>query len=153
LIATDYEPLALSLTKYAAKNLKNSAKAIMQLETVFNMCDFKRSLPKDMDVVVAADIMYQPKTGLAVAHPVAEALQNGCQVILGDNPGRPGRPTFLQTLNELGIHKDFQDAVGKTCSGRRHDLNCGKGSTSVSEVPKELQVAIMHIQPQSQAES
>jgi predicted nicotinamide N-methyase len=152
-IATDYEPLALSLTEYAAKNLKNSAKAV-QLETeVFDLCDFKRSLPKDVNVVVAADIMYEPKTGSAVAQRVAEALQNGCQVILGDSPGRAGRPAFLQTLNELGIHQDFQDAVGKTCSGPRHDLICGKGSTSVSEVPKELQVAIMHIHPKNQAES
>ena len=149
IVATDYEPLALKLTEYAANNLGNS-KQPLPIETgLFDLCDLEKPLPSDVDIVVAADIMYEPKTGAAMAHRVAEALQNGCQVIVGDSPGRAGRPAFLETLKELGIRGEFQDATGKTCSGPRHDLICGKGSTSVSETPQNLQVAIMHLLPES----
>ena len=42
---------------------------------------------------------------------------------------------------------DFQETIGKTCSGPRHDLICGEGSTSVSETPKELSVALLDLKP------
>ena len=143
-LATDYEPLALAMTEYAAKTFEN-----VEIETqLFDLCDFKTPLPKDFDMVVAADIMYEPKTGSAMAHRVVEALQNNCTVIVGDSPGRAGRPMFLQTLKEFGIKEaTFQDMVGRTCSGPRHDLICGKDSKSVSETPQELPVAIMHLEP------
>jgi hypothetical protein len=60
-----------------------------------------------------------------------------------------GRPAFLKTLRELGVDEgvDFQETIGKTCSGPRHDLICGKGSTSVSETPQELTVALLDLKP------
>jgi hypothetical protein len=67
-------------------------------------------------------------------------------------PGRAGRPVFLQTLRDLGVVEgEFQDVVGRTCSGPRHDLICGKGSTSISEnvSPQELPVAILFLEPDS----
>jgi len=144
-MATDYEPLALSLTQYAATNLTQQAASPSRIEVgLLDICDFQTPLPKDFDLVVAADIMYEPKTGAAMAHRVVEALRNGCKVIVGDSPGRAGRPMFLQTLQELGVNGQvFQEAVGRTCSGPRHDLICGKGSTSVSETPQEMSVGIM----------
>ena len=68
---------------------------------------------------------------------------------MGDSPGRAGRPAFLKTLHELGIDEsvDFEETIGKTCSGPRHDLICGKGSTSVSETPQELSVALLDLKP------
>lgn len=144
-LATDYEPLALELTKYAAKKFQD-----LSMETqLLDMCDYQTPLPPSYDVVVAADIMYEPKTGIAMAHRVAEALKQGRRVIVGDSPGRAGRPAFLKALTELGVSPEakFVDTIGRTCSGPRHDLMCGKGSTSVSDTPKELNVAIMDLDP------
>ncbi len=147
-LATDYEPLALTLTAYAARNFRHVDQPL-QLETqLLDMCDYSTSLPK-VDIVLAADIMYEPKTGVAMAHRAVEALKQGSRVIVGDSPGRPGRPAFLKTLKDLGVSEQaiFVQTVGRTCSGPRHDLICGKGSTSVSEAPQELPVAIMDLKP------
>ena len=98
------------------------------------------------NIVVAADVMYEPQTGAALAHRVVEALDRGSRVIIGDSPGRAGRPHFLETLRSLGVENaQFIDSIGRTCTGSRHELICGDGSTSVSETPQDLAVAIMDI--------
>jgi hypothetical protein len=100
------------------------------------------------DIVVAADIMYEPMTGRALAYRAVEALRRGSRVLVGDSPGRAGRPAFLAALQELGITDAlFVNTVGQTCSGPRHDLICGKDSASVSETPKDWEVAIMDLDP------
>ena len=93
--------------------------------------------------------MYEPKTGRAMAHRTAEALKRGSRVIIGCSPGRPGRPAFHEELLKImpGIDAKFIDMLGTTCSGPRHELICGKGSTSVSEKPKMLSVALMDLDP------
>jgi hypothetical protein len=92
--------------------------------------------------------MYEPMTGRAMAHRAVEALQRGSRVLVGDSPGRAGRPAFLAALQELGITDAlFVNTVGRTCSGARHDLICGKDSTSISETPKDMEVAIMDLDP------
>jgi predicted nicotinamide N-methyase len=147
-LATDYEPLALTLTEYAAKSF-HTDKTWLPIETqILDMCDFDTPLPK-VDIVVAADIMYEPLTGIAMAHRAVDALKQGSRVIVGDSPGRPGRPAFLTELKHLGVSDAavFQDTIGYTCSGPRHELICGKDSTSVSSTPKELPVAIMELNP------
>ena len=143
-IATDYEPLALKLADYAAHHFHD----ISTMETrLLDMCNYDQALP-DCDILLAADIMYEPKTGVAMAHRAVEALKRNCRVIVGDSPGRPGRPAFVKALKELGVRDaKFIDKVGKTCTGPRHDLICGKQSTSISETPKELMVAIMDLHP------
>lgn len=159
-LATDYEPLALHLTRYASENLNDKSAArssspspkIIETE-LLDLCALEaQPLPieaKGVDVVVAADIMYEPKTGIAMAHRAVEALKKNCRVIVGDSPGRPGRPAFLKTLRELGVDDsiDFEETIGKTCSGPRHDLICGKGSTSVSQTEQELSVALLDLKP------
>ena len=104
------------------------------------------SLPP-ADFVLAADIMYEPRTGGAMAQRTHEALLRGSRVVVGDSPGRAGRPAFLNELKRLGIHGEFIDIVGQTCSGPRHDLICGNNSMSVSEHPKALVVAVMDLDP------
>jgi hypothetical protein len=77
-----------------------------------------------------------------------EALQNGSRVLIGDSPGRAGRPAFLQELERLGVKgAAFVDTVGSTVTGERHELICGKGSTTHSQEPQELTVAIMELDP------
>ncbi len=107
-LATDYEYVPLQLLKFAASNLNhrqqpnkddtNSNKTIQgtsdrqnklsNIETFFfDICDHDVSLP-EADVVVAADIMYEKKTGVAMAYRVVEALKAGSRVIVGCSPGR-----------------------------------------------------------------
>ena len=79
---------------------------------------------------------------------VAEALNSGSRVLIGDSPGRAGRPAFLEELKLLGINDAaFVDRVGSTVTGARHDLICGPGSTSISDTPQELTVAVIDLDP------
>lgn len=66
-LATDYEQIPLQLLQYAAKHL-NSIPDIDSILSCqhFDLCDFDTPLPS-ADLVVAADIMYEPKTGKAMA--------------------------------------------------------------------------------------
>jgi predicted nicotinamide N-methyase len=145
-IATDYEPLTLKLVSYAGATFHSLSETTLHTQ-LLDMRDYYQPLPH-ADLVVAADIMYEPKTGEAMAHRAVEALKNNCRVIVGDSPGRPGRPAFLKTLQELGVKGAyFFDTIGKTCTGPRHDLICGSASTSVSETTKELTVAILDLHP------
>jgi predicted nicotinamide N-methyase len=162
-VATDYEPLALQLTEYAERELLRRPSSslsqsheygsdIVSIETqLFDLCDVATPIPtlsttttrrrrkrnnSPQQLVVAADIMYEPSTGRAMARRVVEALQEyNCRVVVGDSPGRAGRPAFLEELQALGVpsqYCQFQDVVGRTCVGPRHDLICGDGSVSVS---------------------
>jgi hypothetical protein len=99
--------------------------------------------------MVAADIMYELKTGRALAHRVREALISGTRCIIACSPGRPGRNAFSQEIKQLlpNINTDFIEIAGTTCSGPRNDLICGKDSTSISENPKPLSVALLDICP------
>lgn len=91
--------------------------------------------------------MYEPRTGTAMAQRTYEALARGSRVVVGDSPGRAGRPAFLEELKRLGIKGEFVDTVGQTCTGPRHDLICGKDSSSVSDRPEELIVGILDLDP------
>lgn len=62
------------------------------------------------DVVVVADVLYEPVLAGAVARRVSEALARGSRVIVGD-PGRAGRAAFISLLTELGRAPVFVDAV------------------------------------------
>lgn len=148
IIATDYEDYPLRLLEYAATNLNPiNAKNHPIKYQLLDMRDYNTPLPP-ADVVVAADIMYEPKTGRAMAHRAVEALKRGSKVLVGDSPGRAGRTAFLQELERLQVvNASFTDTVGYTCSGPRHDLICGPTSMSISETPQELMVAVMELDP------
>ena len=159
-IATDYEQVPLNLLEFAAKNINNSGLNIEESEDrgvrlariqtkLFDICDHDTPLP-EADIVIAADIMYEPMTGIAAAIRTVEALKAGARVIIGCSPGRPGRPHYTSKLKELlpNMSAEFEDAEGWTCSGPRNDLICGEGSTSISSEPKILTVALMDLIPE-----
>jgi predicted nicotinamide N-methyase len=151
-LATDYEPIPLAILEYAARHLNGidagTDDTSSVLETrLLDFCDSESPLPP-ADVVVAADVMYEPKTGKALAHRVLEALAAGCRVLIGDSPGRPGRPAFLSELHTLGLNDaTFTDRVGTTVTGARHELICGKTSRTVTPQPEDLIVAVMELHP------
>ena len=151
-VATDYEVIPLKLLDYAQDNLNPSLslEGICCIETqLFDLCQTEVALPNNIDVFLAADVMYEPTTGKALAYRVVEALKRGSRVLIGDSPGRAGRPAFLEQLKELGVkHAKVVDVPGLTVVGDRHDLICGKNSTSVSKTPKELMVSLMELDPE-----
>lgn len=144
IIATDYEKVPLKLLNYAQHNL-NKGQTLIKTANL-DLCDSKTPLPA-ADIVVAADIMYEPITGRAMAGRTLEALQRGSRVLIGDSPGRAGRPAFLKELSRLGIEGEFVSTIGQTCSGPRNDLICSKDSPTISAAPKDLEVAIMDLDP------
>mmetsp|Transcript_12571 Transcript_12571/g.34863 ORF Transcript_12571/g.34863 Transcript_12571/m.34863 type:complete len:399 (-) Transcript_12571:62-1258(-) len=162
-IATDYEQIPLDLLQYAAihLNLPLSNSNTQQQPSLscqlLDMCNFSEQPLPPVDYVVAADVMYQPSTGRAVAQRVLEALRNNSTVIVGDSPGRAGRPAFLKELqprlrwaqDKNGNRTvDFTNVPGWTVTGPRNSLICGRGSSTVSqELPKELTVSVLKLDP------
>ena len=158
-LATDYEPVPLKLLEFACGNVNSKATKtdseddvklkLSRIDTaLFDICGDSPLPPAD--IVIAADIMYEPMTGIAVAVRTVEALKAGSRVIIGCSPGRPGRPHYISKLKELlpDVNVEFQEVEGRTCSGPRNDLICGKGSSSISAEPKALTVALMDLIPE-----
>ncbi len=148
-LATDYESLPLTILEYSARELNQIPVGRgSMLDTAFlDLCDLRKPLPA-ADVVVAADVMYEPATGKALAHRVLEAMAAGSRVLVGDSPGRAGRPAFLEELRRWGVEASFVDTLGSTVQGERNDLICGPDSPTVSTVSKDLIVAVMDLLPE-----
>jgi predicted nicotinamide N-methyase len=141
-LATDYESVPLRLLEYASRHFNSVPMAIR----ILDLCDDSTPLPL-ADLVVAADTMYQPKTGKAMARRTVEALRQGSRVLVGTSPGRAGRQAFVEELESLGVKGKFVSVDGWTCCGERHYLICGKGSTSVSKEPRPLAIDILDLDP------
>jgi len=106
-IATDYEDIPLRLLEHADAFLNDDDNdddggdpskvgKLQKIETrLLDLCDHETHPLPDADIVVAADIMYEPVTGRAMARRAVEALKRGSRVLIGDSPGRAGRPAFL----------------------------------------------------------
>lgn len=148
-LATDYEAMPLKLLG-AALTLNEAALGDAPVRTSrFDICDAAAPLPPG-DVVCAADVLYEARTGRALAGRVAEALHRGSRVVVGCSPGRPGRPAFVEELRRLlgdewGDDVGFADVDGTTCTGERDPLICGEGSSSISDEPETLVVALMDL--------
>ena len=146
--ATDYETVPLKLLDAAQKLNSNQNHCKTQIHTsLFDICDLSIPLPT-ADIVCAADILYEKKTGIALAKRTIEALERGSRIVIGCSPGRPGRPAFIEELQRLSSKDvNFVDVEGTTCTGERNSLICGEGSTSVSKEPQTLQIALLDLTP------
>jgi predicted nicotinamide N-methyase len=76
--------------------------------TVFDICAAAPLPPAE--VVVIADLLYEPMLAAACARRVLEAWQRGSTVVVGD-PGRAGRPAFLRLLSDGGLAVAFTDQL------------------------------------------
>lgn len=147
--ATDYESLTLKLLEYAAYEMNDISPSVLST----GLWDITRDtelLPlPHADLLVAADVLYEPRTGVALAKLVVRALHAGMEVMLADSPGRAGRPAFLEHLNPCLIQPvtGFVSIKGTTITDERHDLICGKGSTTISDTPKPLPIALLELHP------
>jgi len=64
----------------------------------------------EADVVVMADLLYEPLLAHAAARRAVEALRHGAVVVISD-PRRIGRQAFLDGLADAGILAAFDDVV------------------------------------------
>jgi predicted nicotinamide N-methyase len=62
------------------------------------------------DVVVLADLLYEPELARAAAARTLEALDAGARVLAGD-PARYGRAEYERILSAAGVAVDFDDVV------------------------------------------
>jgi predicted nicotinamide N-methyase len=73
------------------------------------------------DVLVIADLLYEPVLAGAAARRTREALARGNDVVVGD-PDRAGRRDYLRLLREAGVDAEFAGHV-LTLSGRAQGGN------------------------------
>jgi predicted nicotinamide N-methyase len=62
------------------------------------------------DLVVLADLLYDPALARSAARRVAEAVGRGSRVLVGD-PGRLGRAEFLRTLAGYALYPTFEEVT------------------------------------------
>lgn len=95
--ATDYYDDALRFTR---ANVWRATGA--ECET--RLVDW-RALPADLgyfDLVVASDVLYEPRYAELVAHAIVRTLARGGLALVAD-PGRIAAPAFLEVMQELGL--------------------------------------------------
>jgi predicted nicotinamide N-methyase len=163
ILATDYELLPLQLVQYAAQHYNHipmtlppqqqqkeelstttcDERPIVLQTMLLDICNLSQPLPlqppseERYNLVVAADLLYDTTTAVALAHRIVEAIRYyNATVIVGDSPGRVGRPVFLQELIRCGIQNPTftTTSMGQKIDTRqqpRHELMCGVNSTSV----------------------
>lgn len=144
-MATDFNPLPLSLLQRAAE-LNGVGAGIIKTQ-LFDVKAMEEQRMPQCDLLLVADMLYEPATAVAVAHRVAEAVQtHGARVIVGDSPNRPGRPHFLATLKELLKREDveFASVKGESVIGVRHELISDKRSVDPVK-SKELEMGLLEI--------
>ena len=121
-IATDYNSLPLALLQ-KAMHINNVQSECMVTTLQFDVKNTSQHIPKDVDIFLVADLLYDIGTAKAVAKRVYEAYSQGATILLGDSPNRPGRPYFIDTISELmGRNVEFATVEGHSVTGERHDL-------------------------------
>lgn len=144
-LATDYREEPLELLCASAARTAEHIGVELQIETA--VIDIKDSNPlPNATLVVAADVLYQLSTSIALARRCAEALRTpGCEgVIIGDL-GRPGRQAFLDELKACGVAASaaqFQQMDSWTAGTGRHEL-----VSTDDEAPRSVSVGLMHLKP------
>jgi predicted nicotinamide N-methyase len=102
-IALDHDAFAREVLKHAT--------SLQQLNVDVRPFDVRSDVPlPDADIVVIADLLYEPELARAAAHRTLEALAGGATVLVGD-PRRYGRAEFERILEIAGVRVTFGDVV------------------------------------------
>ena len=136
-LATDYNLFSLALLERAKTLQKQPVKETLTTR-FFDVKDLAVPLP-DADVVLVADMLYDPVLASAVGKRVCEAYRRGSHVIVGNSPGRPGTPNFLDVVRDgLGFPVAFTAAPGYTVTGYRDPLI--SGTNTAEEKPLDTTI-------------
>jgi predicted nicotinamide N-methyase len=141
IVATDYNPFSLALLERAKSlQLRPIPEGVLTTQ-IFDAKDLSIPLPP-ADLVLIADMLYDPKLAVAVAERVCEAVKRGSRVIVGESPGRPGNPFFRKRCAELlGREVVFLLVPGETVTGHRNALI----STSNTATPITVNTSILEL--------
>lgn len=102
-IALDHDAFAREVLKHAM--------TLQQLKVEVRPFDVRSDTPLPAaDIVVIADLLYEPELARAAAHRTLEALASGATVLVGD-PRRYGRAEFERILETAGVRVRFGDVV------------------------------------------
>lgn len=102
-IALDHDPFARAVITEAAR-LQRLAVEVRDFDVAA-----ETPLPPG-DVVVLADLLYEPELARAAALRVREAVRRGARAIVGD-PARYARAPFVKALERENIPVVFEDVV------------------------------------------
>ena len=141
--ATDYNPMTLSMLERAIE-INGVQKGVIET-SLFDVKALNTALPR-CNLLLVADLLYEPATAVAVAKRVVEAISKyDAKVIIGDSPNRPGRPMLISTLRELlpNTPAAFATVPGQSVVGVRHDLISDK--RSVMEEPYSLEMGLLKL--------
>ena len=150
--ATDYreEPLEL-LAESAARNELGSSSGVLTTENF----DIKASaaLPElEIHYVVAADLLYQQSTSIALAKRCVEALLSPtCRAVIVGDLGRPGRQAFLDALVLEGVRKEaatFQAVEGWLPGAPRHELVSTSAAAAEPGQALKCSVGLLRLTPE-----
>lgn len=100
-VALDHDVGALELIREAA-----AAQGVAVTTSPFDLLG-PEPLPA-ADVVVFADLLYEPELARATARRAWEAVRGGARVAVGD-PGRFARAEFVRESSRLGLAVEFRD--------------------------------------------
>lgn len=142
--ATDYNPLTLQLLETAIK-VNGVSPGVIKTSLFDCKAHDTQALPL-CDLLLVADLLYEPATAVAVAKRVVEAItEYDAKIIIGDSPNRPGRPLFISTLLDLlpETPVEFATVPGQSVVGERHDLISDK--RSVTERPHALDMGLLEL--------
>jgi predicted nicotinamide N-methyase len=150
-IATDFNPLTLSIVKRAA--VVNGIPEGCITTQLFDVKAHSTQPLPACDLLLVADMLYEPATAVAVARRVAEVVRMnddggpGVRVIVGDSPNRPGRSHFVSALKELLPERageiEFVKIAGESVVGVRNDLISDK--RSVTKQPRALEMGLLEL--------
>ena len=119
---------------------------------VFDITDLTSPLPR-CHYAVAADLLYQKSTAVALAKRCVEALRSPeCEGVIVGDLGRPGRDAFLQTLIECGVSATaarFRQRNGWTAGTQRHELVSTSSAAREGDehAPESVSIGLMRLQP------
>jgi predicted nicotinamide N-methyase len=102
-LATDYEPTAL---RYAEENARRSAETgagcAQRLRTMLVDWRDVASGPRDFDLIIAADVLYEQRNAIALADFVPRVIAEHGRMLLAD-PGRRFLPEFQRRMAQRGF--------------------------------------------------
>jgi predicted nicotinamide N-methyase len=147
-LATDYraEPLQLLEESVAMNEVPREALST----AIFDIKLASEPLPDaGAHYVVAADLLYQISTSVALARRCVEALKyKSCREVLVGDLGRPGRDAFLNELVVQGVRPEaakFASVNGWLPGAPRHELVSTAGGDHTE--PQVIQIGLLRLVP------
>ena len=102
-VALDHDPFARAVITEAAR--------LQKIDVEVADFDVASDIPMPQaDLLVIADLLYEPELARAAARRVREALDRGTRAVVGD-PARYARAEFLQELEACDVDAAFDDVL------------------------------------------